>query len=170
MRADPPNNRSLAHEAFEIGIVLKGLDGIVQLVGAVLLLAVPPGGLRRAVAFLTQHVLSEDPNDFIASHLFHMVQQLTASAQLFAAVYLLVHGALRVGLVWALWRAKLWAYPVAIAVFAAFAAYQIYRYSLSRSTVMLVLTILDAIVIALTWIEYRQRRGLRATHDPPRSR
>jgi uncharacterized membrane protein len=57
-------------------------------------------------------------------------------------------------LVWALYRRKLSAYPAAIAVFAAFGAYQMYRYFVSPSFAMIALTVLDVIIIVLTWMEY----------------
>jgi uncharacterized membrane protein len=152
----PLKTKSPVHAAFEIGILLKGLDGAAEVIGALLLFVVPPGAISHAVATLTQHELSEDPHDFIASHLLRMSEQLSANAQLFAAVYLLVHGVIKVFLVWALFRGKRWAYPWAIVVFAAFGVYQMYRYYLSPSFAMIALTILDTIVIVLTWIEYRR--------------
>jgi uncharacterized membrane protein len=140
--------KSPAHVAFEIGIFFKGLDGAAEIIGAFLLFVVPPGAISRALAMVTQHELSEDPHDFIAG------------------MYLLVHGVVKVLLVWALFRAKLWAYPVAIVVFAAFGLYQMYRYFLSPSFAMIALTVLDVVVIVLTWMEYlRLKRGesLRST-------
>jgi uncharacterized membrane protein len=122
---------------------------------------VPTGAISHAVAVVTQHELSEDPHDFIASHLRRMSERFSAKVQLFAAVYLLAHGVIKVLLVWALIRAKLWAYPAAIFIFAAFGGYQIYRYYVSPSFSMIALTILDAGVIALTWIEYRRLERLR---------
>jgi uncharacterized membrane protein len=43
---------------------------------------------------------------------------------------------------------------VAIAVFFAFIAYQLYRYSFTHSEWLLLLTILDGVVIWLTWHEF----------------
>jgi uncharacterized membrane protein len=148
--------KSPLHAAFEIGVFLKGLDGVAQVVGALLLFVVPPGAISHGLAIVTQHELSEDPHDFIASNLLRMFERFSTNAQFFAAIYLLVHGLVKVLLVWALFRAKPWAYPVAIIVFTAFGGYQMYRYYLSPSLAMIALTILDALVIVLTWIEYRR--------------
>jgi uncharacterized membrane protein len=152
--------KSPAHVAFEIGVFFKGLDGVAEIIGAILLFVVPPGAISQLLATITQHELSEDPHDFIASHLLRMSERFSADSQLFAAMYLLVHGVVKVLLVWALLRKKLWAYPAAIAVFAAFSVYQMYRYVLSPSFSMIALTVLDVIVIVLTWTEYgRLKRG-----------
>jgi uncharacterized membrane protein len=89
-----------------------------------------------------------------------MSDRLSPQSQLFAAAYLLTHGVVKVLLVWALLRKKLRAYPAAIAVFTAFGVYQMYRYVLSPSFSMIALTVLDVIVIVLTWTEYgRLKRG-----------
>ena len=94
------------------------------------------------------------------------MEDAAQATQLFAAAYLLIHGVVKVALVWALYRRKLWAYPAAIAIFAAFAVYQIYRYFVSSSLAMIALTALDAVIIVLTWIEYgrlRREESLRST-------
>jgi uncharacterized membrane protein len=149
-----PRIKSPAHAAFQIGIFFKGLDGAAEIVGALLLYFVPPRALGQVLATATQHELSEDPGDFIATHLLRFSERFSAQTQLFAAAYLLVHGIVKVAIIWALYRRKLSAYPAAVAVFAAFGAYQMYRYFVSPSFAMMALSILDAVVIVLTWMEY----------------
>jgi uncharacterized membrane protein len=91
---------------FEASIVVKGLDGILELAGGLLLLLVTSAGLNRVVAQVTQHELSEDPHDFLANRLLHVGSGLTESTVRFAAVYLLLHGIVKVALVAALLRNK----------------------------------------------------------------
>jgi uncharacterized membrane protein len=79
----------------------------------------------------------------------------------FAGVYLLSHGVIKVFLVGSLLRGRLWAYPTAIVFFAMFIVYQMYRYYLHPSIGMIILSILDLIVIVLTWLEYRQLKRAR---------
>jgi uncharacterized membrane protein len=66
----------------------------------------------------------------------------------------------KVALVLGLWMKKRWAYPLTIAVFGAFCVYQMYRYALTHSAWMLVLTILDVALIYLTWEQSQQQKGL----------
>jgi uncharacterized membrane protein len=78
----------------------------------------------------------------------------------FGGVHLLSHGVIKVFLVESLLRGRLLAYPTAIVFFALFIVYQMYRYYLHPSSGMIALSILDLIVIVLTWLEYRQlKRG-----------
>jgi uncharacterized membrane protein len=143
---------------FEIGIILKGLDGVVELVGGLLLLFVTPGDIYHLVAVLTQGELSEDPDDVVARYLLHTANGLSGNAVIFAAAYLLVHGAVKVVLVIALLLNKLWAYPSIIIILLIFIGYQLYRIVLNPSAGLITLTVFDALIVALTWREYRRQR------------
>ena len=142
------------HRAFDVGVGLKGLDGALEIIGGLLLLTIGPTHLSALVRQLTQHELSEDPHDLVAGYLVSLSRGLAAGGQLFGAMYLLTHGITKLALVAALLKRRLWAYPTAIGVFGLFAAYQVYRYTFTRSWYLIMLTFLDAVVIWLTWREY----------------
>ena len=148
--------RSRLHTAFEIGILLKGLNGLLELIGGTLLLIFPPNAVQRFVVGLTHNELSKDPHDFVATHLRAAASHLTSNGELFAAVFLLSHGIIKVVLVYALVRDKLWAFPWAIGVFSAFGVYQMYRYAIHPSGWLIALTVLDVLVILLTLAEWRR--------------
>ncbi|HEU4909617.1 MAG TPA: DUF2127 domain-containing protein [Propionibacteriaceae bacterium] len=143
---------------FEIGIILKGLNGLAELLGGMLLLFVTPADIHHLAATLTQGELSEDPNDVVARYLLHTANGLTGNAVIFGAVYLLVHGAVKVVLVVALLLNKLWAYPSMITILLIFIGYQLYRIALNPSTGLIALTVFDALIVVLTWREYRRQR------------
>lgn len=105
--------------------------------------------------------LPESRHDFIARHLRHYLENFGASGKHFASWYLLSHGAVKLILVIALWKNKLWAYPMMIVVLAGFIGYQIYRFALVHSIAMIFLSVFDLLVIALTWSEYDRQRASR---------
>jgi uncharacterized membrane protein len=148
--------------AFQIGIFFKGIDGLLEIVGGLLVLLVKPETISRLISTFTQHELSEDPHDVVARALVRLVDQVSADSQVFAGVYLLSHGVIKVFLVEALFRGRLWAYPTAIVFFAFFIVYQMYRYYLESSLAMIVLSVLDVVVIVLTWLEYRRLKRIDA--------
>ena len=154
----PPNRRAAMHATFKVGVIFKGIDGVLQMTGAILLLFLKPGQILHAAVLVTRHALSRDPDDVLANFLRRSADQLSVHHQMFASLYLLSHGVVKVALVWALLEAKLWAYPAAILIFTAFGAYQIYQFVSSHSILMLLLTVTDVVVIALTWAEYRELR------------
>ena len=105
---------------------------------------------------MTSNELSEDPRDYIATQLRTAAQHLSVNAELFLAIYLLAHGVVKGLLVYGLLRDDRWAFPWAIGVFSAFACYQMFRYVIDPSVWLIVLTVLDVLVILLTWAEWRR--------------
>jgi uncharacterized membrane protein len=155
--------KGLLDRTFEISIILKGLDGLLEVVGGVLLLAVGPATINHLIARLTEHELNEDPHDLIATRLMHFGNGLTGSAVRYAAVYLLAHGIVKVFLIVALLRNKLWAYPWLIITLAVFIVYQLYKIALTPTGWLIALTVFDAFVVWLTWREWHKQRRKRAT-------
>lgn len=153
-------------KTFRISLVLKGLDGLLELVGGILFLLVPPDRIGSLVTLLTQHELIEDPQDLLANALRDAAGALTVSASIFAAIYLLLHGLVKVALVGAVLRDKLWAYPWMIAFLLVFILYQGYQIAIAFSWGMLLLTAFDLFIVVLTWHEYRAHKA-RAGGDRP---
>ncbi len=146
------------HILFDISLIGKAVDGVLEVIGGVALFFVNPDQINGMLKVLTQHELSEDPHDALANLLLHSVQNLSTGTKVFAAFFLLWHGVVKIGLVWALFRKHLWAYPIAIVAFGLFLAYQVYRYSHTHSVWLLALSILDILVIVLAWLEYKRLR------------
>jgi uncharacterized membrane protein len=148
------------HRLFEVGIIIKGVDGVLEIIGGVLFLFVSPRALNSVVILLTAHELSEDRHDWIATWLRHAVENLSSDTKLFAGVYLLVHGLIKVFLVGGLLREKLWAYPTALGMLGAFILYQLYRLTHTHSLALLAFTVFDIVIVFLVWREYQTRRRL----------
>lgn len=148
----------LLDRSFRVAIILKGLDGLLELAGGVLLIAVSPETINRVVEALTRHELSQDPNDIFANRVLHAAHGLTGAGVRFAAAYLLLHGVVKVVLVAALLRERLWAYPWMIVFLIVFIGYQLYRIALQPTVWLIALTIFDAVVVWLTWREYGRHR------------
>ena len=149
----------IVHLLFDIGVITKGIDGALEIIGGALLFFVSPDQLRHIARILTLHELSEDPHDIVANYLLHTAQHLSPSVTTFGAVYLLWHGVVKVGLVTVLLRGQRWAYPAAIVAFLLFLLYQVSRYARTHAPELLVLSVLDVLVIGLTWLEYRRLRA-----------
>ncbi len=154
--------RTLLDKAYEIGIFFKGFDGVLELIGGTLLLVLHPAQIGKITAALTQHELSEDPHDFVATHLLHYSHTLAAGHTVFAALFLLTHGLVKVVLVACLLLNKLWAYPWALAVLGIFLIYQAYQMWVAPSVGMGFLTVIDIVVLWLIWREWQK---VKTTHD-----
>ena len=143
---------------FRIGLFVKGFDGALELIGGLLLLVISPSKIDSLVRTLTMHELKEDPTDFIANHIRHFASSLTGSATLFAAVYLLLHGVVKVVLVAAVLRERTGAYPWMIAFLVAFIVYQGYELVMHFTIAMVLLNLFDLVILWLTVHEYRLHR------------
>ena len=146
------------HRLFQAAVIVKGIDGILEFIGGMLLLFVHPSTLNRLVVAFTQHELAEEPDDRLVVTLRHLAESFSVETRHFASAYLIGHGVLKVFLALSLLRERLWAFPLALSVLAIFVAYQLTRFGHTRSTILLVLTVLDLIVMVLIWREYRSRK------------
>lgn len=149
------------HDVFLVSVWIKGAVGLIQALAGLALLVVTQHALVRAVMAVTTPELSEDPRDPVAMFLRNSAQHWGAGTQHFASVYLVMHGVIKLALVIALLRRKLWSYPVSLWVLGAFIAYQCYRYTLTHSFWLVLLTALDISVVALVWHEYRLMRRMK---------
>jgi uncharacterized membrane protein len=84
---------------FRVSVSLKGLHAALEIVGGIALLVVSPAFILRAIEFLTQDEIAEDPRDLIANYLLDAASHLSLSSQHFAAYYLLSHGVTKAFLV-----------------------------------------------------------------------
>ena len=142
---------------FDASVILKGVDSVIEIAGGLVLLFVSTARLDAVANFFLQAELVEDPHDAIANFLNNTFHTLVGPAKLFGAIYLLIHGAVKIVLVINLLRNRFWAYPAAIIIFIIFGLYQTYYLFISYSFWLFALTILDVIVIVLTWHEYHYR-------------
>jgi uncharacterized membrane protein len=145
---------------FELTLLAKAADGVLEVVGGLLLFFTHPARISGLLRAATQHELIHGRHDFIVHHLSRAADHYSANGQWFAALFLLWHGVVKVVLVWALLRRYLWAYPLGIAAFSVFLVYQLYRYSHTHSSWLLALSVLDLAIVVLTWIEYRRMLSL----------
>jgi uncharacterized membrane protein len=152
-----PTTKNLLHDSFRVGISVKGFDGLLEVISGVALWFVSPAQMSALVKSLTEHMLTRIPHGYISRHLLAASQGFTNDSREFAAYYLLSHGFVKVVLVACLLMNKLWAYPLTIAVFGLFMLYQVHRFTQTHSVSMILLTIFDALIIYLTWVEFKQQ-------------
>jgi uncharacterized membrane protein len=150
---------SLLDQSFRFSIALKGLHALLEIILGIAVLMVSPQAIHRFVLPLLHSHLLEDPDDFVTIHLLRAVQHFADGGQAFASFYLLSHGLVKFALVLALFRNKLWAYPTMIVMLVVFVFYQVYRFALTHSLAMVLLTIFDIVVIVLTWLEYNKQKS-----------
>ena len=145
---------------FLVGFAFKAIDGFVELVVGIPVLFLRPAQVEAAARLVTAGELQEDPDDLIAHLIRNGVATLSADATLFAALYLMVHGLVKLGIVAAIFRGSRRLYPWAIAALGGFVIWQGYELILHPEVGLALLTLFDLVIVALTAREWRHHRSL----------
>ncbi|HEY5383369.1 MAG TPA: DUF2127 domain-containing protein [Candidatus Paceibacterota bacterium] len=139
---------------FLISILLKGAASLVEVAAGLFALFIPVSTVTNTIVRLAEGELAEEPGDFIATHLVQLAHQFAFASGTFIAVYLLSRGLIKLGLVAALLKNKLWAYPSSLVVLGLFVLYQLYQINISHSILLILLTLFDLVVMYFIWEEY----------------
>ena len=140
---------------FQIALVLKAAHSVFEIVGGIMLFLTSPGAILALATMLTDAELIEDPDDRIANSILGAAEKLSAADLRSAAFFLFSHGAVKLFLVGAVMLEYAWAYPAFMFALAGLILYQTYQLTHGLSLALLALTIIDLIVLWLTWHEYR---------------
>jgi len=143
------------------GVFAKAVDGLIEVVGGIVLLWLPPEQFAALVRGVTAGEVDEDPHDLIANLLLRGIAHLYVATTAFVSAYLLLHGLVKLAIVAALAWGSLRIYPWAIAALCAFLAFQLYEMLVHPTLGVAVLTLLDALIIWLTWREWRRGSTMR---------
>lgn len=158
MKRNKANKQGVIDLSFDIVLLLKSLFALGEVLGGIFLFFITPERMSGIVGWFTRGELKEDPSDFIAHLLLNLGQHFTVSTQYLAAVYLLVHGLIKLVTLVLLWKKILWAYPLLILVFLCFIVYQLTDYLQYHSNFMLFVSVFDVLLILLTYLEYKNMK------------
>lgn len=148
-------NKRNIHVGFHIGLILKTLYDAGEVLSGFLLLFLTPERMSKLITLISKNELLEDPHDFVMNYLVSFSHTFSMSMQHFTSFYLLSHGTIKIFMLILLWRKKLWAYPLSCVMFAIFIVIQTQRFMQTHSIMLLALTLIDAVMIVLTILEYR---------------
>ena len=147
------NPQKQIHRLFVLSLTIKGFHALAEIAGGLALYWL---GATEIVRWLGR--AARESADPLAALAAEFARTFSASEHDFYSFYLVSHGAVNFGLVFGLLRQERWAYPATLAALSAFIAFQLHRYAHTRDVGLIALTILDLIVMGLTWNEYRLRR------------
>ncbi|MGW2091058.1 DUF2127 domain-containing protein [Promicromonospora sukumoe] len=158
--------RLVVETAFVLGVLVKGLDGLVELVAGTALLVLHQDRILALTRAAVAEELREDPHDLVANLLLHQAAGLDHGAAVAGGLFLLLHGVVKVGVVAALLAGSRRVYPWAVGALSVLLAVQLVQLVLSPGIGVVALVVLDALILALTWHEWRVGRSF---HDAWRS-
>ena len=150
---------SLLDKIFEGSLLLKGLSGLAEFLGGLLLFGTSPDRLHNYINLVTQRELLQDPNDSVARWLLNLSTHLSSSDHTFLIIYLWVHAAIKLTAVIGILANQLWAYPFSLISLGALMIYQVYSIVYVKASIgMILLTIFDLFVLWMIWQEFAKVR------------
>lgn len=147
---------SLFNTVYDIGVIIKGLDGLGEFIVGLTLLFSPKLIHRVLLGIVGKtshghgHVLQ-----FITHYIAGLDVQLTKSGLAFLIIFLIAHGLVKMVLVVCLLKKITKIYPIALVVLLIFFIYQVYVLVVSPSIGMAIFCALDVIILWLVWREYQ---------------
>jgi len=131
------------------GLWIKGLNGALELLGAVLILIAPDAFLQRIAAFLTRHDHGRGGWDRVHGMLARGCGHLAGDGHGFSIFYLASHGILKITLAGLLLHHVRAAFPVGIAIFGLLIAYELYRLAMKPGVMISAIVFLDLAILTL---------------------
>ena len=140
---------------FTRSVVLKGLISFAEVVVGIIIFFIPLSFLADICIDITNRFLTGNLAYFVATQITHISQSVSIIGGTFLAIYLFSRGGVKLGLMFALLKGKLWAYPASLIVLGILILYQLYQLTISYSHEIVALTMFDLVVMYFIWKEYK---------------
>lgn len=135
------------HKAFITTVIMNGVIAILDIMA---------GFFFALQGTIDPYLTALGDGTGIIATLATLVQNMSTRVQTIGAFYFFSHGAVKLLLVWGLWKSKLWAYPVSIVFLTGFSIYQLYEIITQYSFIVTAFLLFNTIVIILVIQEYRR--------------
>jgi len=156
----PPTKRERERDllwVFDLALWVKVVNGALEMLVALLILFVPRGVIIKLAEFVTSGEIAQDANDYVATTLISMAHTYAVHTHYLLALYLTLHGGIKVLLVGGIFMKKKIAYPLFVVALALFGAYEAFRGFVLHERLLQLLAVLDLGLLLLTVHEYRRR-------------
>lgn len=144
---------------FDVALLLKTLNGALEVLAALLILFVPPAFVIKLAEFATGGELAQDATDPVATMIRDAAHTFTVHTHYLFASYLALHGIVKIVLVIGIFAKKRIAYPLFMLALGVFGTYEAYRGFFLHELLLQALAIFDFSLLVLTSYEYRRRYG-----------
>jgi uncharacterized membrane protein len=151
---------------FKTSVLIKGAISLFEIIVGLIVLFIPVHYFTSLAEFITRSEIIEDPNSFFANHIMSSAETITTIGTLYIGLYLISRGGIKLGLIVALLKNKLWAYPWSLGALGCFVAYQLYEIVKTHSLAIIAVTLFDFVVMYFIWEEYLivKKKSLKMHH------
>lgn len=148
-----------SHRVYILSLWTKAVFAVVEMALGLAIYFVTLSEVRGVTRWILHLRIFADPHDRRTVVMQYLLGGLPMNAKTFLAVYLLLHGALKIGLVAGLLSGQRWAHPVGLAGLGAFVIYQLEHYFTHGNPIILVMAAFDVFIMVMVWREWQQKMG-----------
>lgn len=153
--------KNILHKLFVISIIVKGIDGILDIIVAYLLLF-KKNFIQEIIPWLFRNELASDPKDALGNYFINISQDITINTHWFVIIYLIGHGIVKITLALSFNNSRNYKiYHISSIVLAMFTIYQSYRFFHTYSILLLFLTLVDIFIIIMIRIDIKRLKAHR---------
>ena len=153
---------------FVIGMWWRISYGLLRVVIGLIFLQHIHAPFQVVIDALLRHEIIEDPTDTLRILLDTFFTHYGFVVTYFLAFHFIFWGIMDIILSWSMLKQKLWAFPLSLILMGMFMVYEIFRYTHTHATSLLVLLCIDAVISVFIYREY-QRLKLQASQKANRS-
>ena len=148
---------SAAHLAYLATLTVKGFDGAVEILAALVIFLTGPQRIYRWVVRVTAPELYDGSHAAAVHAIRSGAEHLATTGAHFVEFYLMVHGLLKLALVLVLLRGGgRWIFPVGALILASFLSYMSWRLHQQWSNWLFGFALFDVLTLALVLNEWRR--------------
>lgn len=154
----PWRKRTIASRLLEylffLSLILKGIDGVVEVLAGTTLLFLEKSDVLNFLTHLARYNFKAVSKDALVNSIAHFSSTFTDYMKFFVTVILLGSGSVKIVLAISLLLKKKWAFPVALVLLGLIILYESIQGILSKSLFIGIMTTLDVIVLLVISREY----------------
>ena len=145
----------IQYRLFQVAVIMKGINGVLEIIAGFVLMLVGTHRINHMLELGTQALLVDSPQGWLLKVFAEngIARQIPPVS--FAVIYLLANGLAKVVIVHALMQRRRRVFPYAVAFLGLFVLFGVVRLYTHRSPVLAVALVLDLLVMASIWREYR---------------
>lgn len=150
---------SAGHRVYLISLWTKVIFAVAECLTGLAVYFITTKEIQQFTRWILHLKIFADPHDRRTVFVQNALAGIPMNAKTFLVVYLLLHGLLKIAIVFGLLSGKPLAYPLGLLGLGAFVTYQLWHYHLHGQSAILVLAAFDVFIMVMVWREWREKFG-----------
>ena len=149
-----------SHQIYLLSLFLKIFFAVIEVLSGLAIYFVSLDQINSLTHWILKLRIFADPSDRKTEFVQYLIAGLPLDARSFVAIYLLLHGGLKIAIVAGLLSAKPLAYPLGLLGLAVFVIYEVTEYFLHHHFGILMIAGFDVFIIMMVAREWREKLKL----------